>query len=52
MSNKGNTFRQTGNSVSGKRAPQKESTTFKKEKSQKIVYQEIILMHSKRLSRY
>jgi S-DNA-T family DNA segregation ATPase FtsK/SpoIIIE len=35
MSNKGNTFRQTGNSVSGKRAPQKESTTFKKEKSQK-----------------
>ncbi|MEZ0452668.1 DNA translocase FtsK [Sphingobacterium thalpophilum] len=35
MSNKGNTFRQTGNSVSGKRAPQRESATSKKEKSQK-----------------
>ncbi|RKO68496.1 DNA translocase FtsK [Sphingobacterium puteale] len=35
MSNKGNTFRQAGNSVSGKRAPSKESATFKKEKSQK-----------------
>ncbi|WP_312187586.1 DNA translocase FtsK [Sphingobacterium sp.] len=35
MSNKGNTFRQTGNSVSGKRASQKESTTSKKERSQK-----------------
>jgi len=34
MSNKGNTFRQAGNSVSGKRAPSKESATFKKEKSQ------------------
>lgn len=35
MSNKGNTFRQAGNSVSGKRAPAKESATLKKEKSQK-----------------
>ena len=35
MSNKGNTFRQAGNSISGKRATQKESITFKKEKSQK-----------------
>ncbi|MDF2518629.1 MAG: cell division protein FtsK [Sphingobacterium sp.] len=35
MSNKGNTFRQAGNSVSGKRALSKESATFKKEKSQK-----------------
>lgn len=38
MSNKGNTFRQAGNSVSGKRAP-KESITFKKEKSQKTSVQ-------------